>query len=242
MEERQTQNTVMPLLVGLANGDVLRETGKRLLLEARKRTAGMDFFVNPSSDEAVFRILRAIAGHILDQLVHGAHNVVYGEHVASLGLSREGESHNFRKFDTTATFKPIPGLGLQDEAQNDVQVAYRLFQEVVQGQGLASERIGRCYCGRFFVSSRMGQRKSKACSSAHQAALSTKKQREKKGEAGKEAHRVYMNHLNEAKRLVYRMIGEGMGRKEVVDNLRQWNKEKGSPLKEKALNTILEDC
>jgi len=137
---------------------------------------GKDLFIS-ADQEKVESILGKIAGHVLWQVIRGDRLIAYGEYVSALGLTIEDGAYGFRRFDTTAPFKPLPGLFLDNEGPNNIQVAYRIFEHLTSGGIIDSERVGKCYCGRFFRSLRAGARKSRACSKAHQAILSSREMR-----------------------------------------------------------------
>ena len=235
MAETQTHKTTR-LLVDLANGEA-----REKILDARRFTMGQDLFIR-ADEENVGVIIGKIAGHVLDQVIRGSVSIVYGEHVSALGLAREGRGYGFRKFDTTTSFKPLPGLDLGNETANDIQVAYRIFEHLVSGESIDSGRVGQCYCGRYFLSIRTGKRKSRACSKAHQAVACARKLRESPAYLQRERDRntERMRLVREAEKLVRKWVGEGMTARECERLLHVWNDRKGSVLGKRAFFNLLE--
>lgn len=226
------------LMVDLANG----EPDMALLNEIRQKTAGMDCFINPTGNEAVLLILGGIARHVLDQAMMGAGTILYGEQVSGLGFHhRRNGLLAPRRFDTMASFKPLPGFGLDAEPR-DIQVAYRMFGGLIEGGTLFPERIGKCHCGRYFRSVRLGQKKSRACSPAHRAVLSSRELRadpDYKERANiRDAKRIAA--VRKAGKLVSRWNLEGKSPQEKERLLRDWNEENGSILGKRSFFNILE--
>ena len=253
MAETTTHN-ILRLLVDLANGEGDKECHKEILLHARQETRGMDRFINPTGNEPVLRILQAISRGVLDQASNGLPTIVYGEQVSSLGFQRENGLFSPVRLDTTASFRLYPGWGLDGEKQEDVQVAFRMFGYLVSGGLLSPERVGKCpcplpmkdseprLCGRYFLSLRLGQKKSRACSKAHQAVLIAKELRDspkyREKENARNARR--MAAVREAEKRVAGWKKEGKTKEEVLSLLWTWNKENGSILKKRAFFNILE--
>lgn len=235
MKERQTHETTR-LLVSLANG----EAGVAIL-EARQSTMGMDLFLR-GDEVSVGRIVGKISSWVLGQVIRGSHSIIYGEHVSALGLTKEDGSYGFQKFDTTAPFNPLPGLHLDNEAQTDIQVAYRIFGFMTDGVRIDSERVGQCYCGRFFFSLRAGERKSRACSKAHQAVLSARMLREHPDYLQKERNRntKRMSAVREAEKLLHAWMNEGRTARECEKLLHSWNTKNGSVIGKRSFFNILE--
>ena len=212
-----------------------------LLNEARQKTAGMDYFINPTGNEPVLRILKEVARHVLDQAIKGM-PVVYGEQVSALGFHKENGLLAPLRFDTAASFVPVPGLGLHNEFKPDIQVAFRMFGGLIEGGAISPERIGKCHCGRYFLSARLGQKKSRACSKDHQAVLISRELRSSKQyremETKKNARR--MAAVREGEKLMIRRIEEGKPHKERTCLLRDWNEKNGAILWRRGLSNILE--
>ena len=239
MDERTT-HSLTEILVGLAN----KEPDIPLLVKIRQETAGMDFFINPSSgDEAVLRILAVVAAHVLNQAIKGALDLMFANHTVALGFHKEGGVLVPYRYNTTASFEPIPGLGLDAEKKNDVQVAFRMFGALTEGGMLDPGNLGKCpVCSRFFISLRSGARKSRACSKAHQAVLMSQELRSSPEyrEREKQRNARRMAAVREAEKIVATWKREGKSPGEVQNLLWDWNKVKGGILGKRSLYSILE--
>ncbi len=244
MEERIT-HIISEMLVDLANGT----PDLTLLVTARKETSAIIWdhsgarVVNPSSDAAILRILAVISRHVLDQTVQGAKNIVYCYQTSALGFHEENGSLQPLRFGTMAVLDPIPGLYLGEEQDGDVQIALRMFGHLIESGTIARERVGKCpVCGRYFLSSRLGKRKSRACSREHQAVLGAREHRagERYQERGRARNAERMRAIREAERLLKWWAGEGRTPGERERLLRVWNRENGSALGKRAFYNILE--
>ncbi|OOH77758.1 hypothetical protein [Leptospirillum ferriphilum] len=236
MEERTTHN-LSEVLVNIANG----EPDLSLLVRIRQETAGMDLFINPSSgDKAVLRILAVVAAFVLDQAIGGAVNIIYCEQVSFLGFHKEQGSLSPLRFGSSGTFNPLAPVGL--EKANDVQVAMRMFGALIEGGRLDPERVGKCHCGRYFLSARLGARKSRACSKAHQAILMSRELRSSPEyrEREKQRNARRMAAVREAEKIIAAWKREGKSPGEVQNLLWDWNKGKGGILGKRSLYSILE--
>ncbi len=239
---------ITPTIMDLANGEVRTEAQMAALVKAREETAltvwdeSQGRTANPSDGVSVLEILRVVARHVLDQAIMGVPNIVYCNQVSALGFHRGDGSYSPLRFGTMAKLLPIPGLDLGGKEENDVQISLRMFNHLVENGTLSPERVGKCHCGRYFLSVRLGQRKSRACSKAHQAVLTARGLRSSpaylKKENEKNARR--MAAVREGEKLMIRWIEEGRKHCEREGLLREWNEKNNSVLGKRALNNILE--
>ena len=251
MEKRTTHNAFRDIthtLISLANGDA-DEGVKVILIEARQETAMMILdesrgrIANPSGDIAVRRILAVISRHVLDQAIKGAPNIIYCNQASALGFHKENGSLAPMRFNTMSKLLPVPGLDLGEESDNDIQISLRMFGFLIENGTLSPEKVGKCpICTRYFISQRSGQRRSRACSKAHQAVLVARELRSGHvyRDREKERNARRMAAVRTAERLVSMWKEERKSSTEVSRLLWSWNEENGSILGKRSINTILE--
>lgn len=237
MKKRTTHIPGEKILVDAANGlpseNVLNEAIRRSL-------AGKSI-----SKERLVSGLSLLAGELLDNLLSGKRIVLWAMRPAYYQMVLRDGRHVFEDSVSGADRFVLPGMRVAvDFNPTEIQAILEVFDELRKGVvSIDGQRLGKCQvCSRYFVSSRTGLRKSRACSKPHQSVLVARELRSSTAYRAREKARntQRMAAVREAERLVAGWRNEGKTRSEISRLLWAWNAENGSVLGKRAINTILE--
>lgn len=237
MEESTTHIPGEKILVDLAN----REHPDAALNLAIHRSLGG----KAVSWERLVAGLSRLAAELLDNLLSGKRVIVWAMRPAFYQIVLRGGSHVFEEAVDGADRFVAPGWKVAGEFEpGEVRAILEIFDGLREGvDSIDGQRLGKCpICSRYFVSLRSGERKSRACSKAHQAVLVARELRssERYREREKARNARRMAAVREAQKLVRRWIEEGLPSKEREKRLLEWNTENGSALGKRAFYGILE--